>query len=835
MRRDEPKHPAARTVALLALAVLGFSAPAAPVTGEQARMAARNWLRAANPLATGLGRDVAGVQAENEAEAPYYVAALAAGGFVVLSSDDEIEPVLAFSDEGAFPSDAAAAVRELLARDMRGRARAAEAARAAPAAVRRAFSAGPGAGLSNPAKWARLLADPETQKTRSAGNGLTGVTDLRVAPLVKSQWGQERDSGYSNTGYACYNLYTPGNSPCGCVATALAQLIRHWEYPRAPRAATHRCRVDGAPLDLDILALDYDYASMPHDPSRGTTLREREAIGRLTSDCGIAMQSDYSAYGTSSFGAFAHLPLRQVFSYASAQAYCRALSLTDDAYGSLYANFDAGCPALLMLAGHYDSHAVLADGYGFVASTPYTHLNIGWTAIARCNLWYNLPNVATSFGGDSSYSVIDGMVYNIIPDETGDILSGRVRNADGTPAAGVTVTAAKAGGRTALAQTVTSATGVYAFVLPGGAKYDVQCGTAKKTGIDLRRSVSPDRASLADGSWVEGRMALGNSWGNDLVLTPGDAPAPGPGPGGDDPGPSSGLDYDFDCALGGLELMPGQNVSVPVEIACAGCTVRSLKARGLPAGLKLAKDRKTGAYAISGAPKRASAKPFDVQLTLQVKPENAAEKAPPRVKSYALSVLPLPDWSIGTFSGIVWVGDRRCTVTVKAKASGAVSGSVMDGRKKFPFASAYGRGASADGLTLKVEPKRLDGAIRLDVFKAGLGPADVGAMTNAANEAFLVQEPWKTKPFKGLLRKYASPDRTLRWTPAGTFTYAAPTGGRRPETCKGTLLPIAWDGDTVRLVGFALGATTATRLDIRIDATGAKEPEWTARPLASDE
>ena len=128
MRRDEPKHPAARTVALLALAVLGFSAPAAPVTGEQARMAARNWLRAANPLATGLGRDVAGVQAENEAEAPYYVAALAAGGFVVLSSDDEIEPVLAFSDEGAFPSDAAAAVRELLARDMRGRARAAEAA-----------------------------------------------------------------------------------------------------------------------------------------------------------------------------------------------------------------------------------------------------------------------------------------------------------------------------------------------------------------------------------------------------------------------------------------------------------------------------------------------------------------------------------------------------------------------------------------------------------------------------------------------------------------------------------------------------------------------------------
>lgn len=231
--------------------------------------------------------------------------------------------------------------------------------------------------------------------------------------------------------------------------------------------------------------------------------------------------------------------------------------------------------------------------------------------------------------------------------------------------------------------------------------------------------------------------------------------------------------------------MPGQNVSVPVEIACAGCTVRSLKARGLPAGLKLAKDRKTGAYAISGAPKRASAKPFDVQLTLQVKPENAAEKAPPRVKSYALSVLPLPDWSIGTFSGIVWVGDRRCTVTVKAKASGAVSGSVMDGRKKFPFASAYGRGASADGLTLKVEPKRLDGAIRLDVFKAGLGPADVGAMTNAANEAFLVQEPWKTKPFKGLLRKYASPDRTLRWTPAGTFTYAAPTGGQAAGDVQG--------------------------------------------------
>ena len=78
------------------------------------------------------------------------------------------------------------------------------------------------------------------------------VDDLRVSPLLSTKWGQTNAYASENPAdvLRCYNYYTPTlelkfqtpegeelfpdetyESPCGCVATAMAQTFRYWRAP----------------------------------------------------------------------------------------------------------------------------------------------------------------------------------------------------------------------------------------------------------------------------------------------------------------------------------------------------------------------------------------------------------------------------------------------------------------------------------------------------------------------------------------------------------------------------------------------------------------------------
>ena len=72
--------------------------------------------------------------------------------------------------------------------------------------------------------------------------GLETVSDVRVGPLLATRWNQAFDTGYSNVGEPCYNYYLEGNKS-GCSATALAQILRYWEFPADVVAQTFSCLV----------------------------------------------------------------------------------------------------------------------------------------------------------------------------------------------------------------------------------------------------------------------------------------------------------------------------------------------------------------------------------------------------------------------------------------------------------------------------------------------------------------------------------------------------------------------------------------------------------------
>lgn len=791
------------------------------INGAEAMRAAGNWLASEATLAEGLSTEPESVQTEDDgAGVSYHVVSLSGGGFVVLSADDGIEPVIAFSSTESFPDGKAdSPVRSILARDLGKRRESLDAG--GGAFKRLVFASGSNAATSPEAKWARLLAAPASNvKGVLYSSGLAKVSDVRVAPLVKSHWGQANETGYSNYGYPCYNFYTPNNSPCGCVATAMAQIMRFWTYPECVKDFSGNCMVNGSSTVLSAMAGAYEWGKMPLDPSKGTSMASRQAIGRLTYDCGVSVCMRYTASESGAIGSFAFKPLVEQFGYGNAISYCPAKISQDEIEQSVYPSLDAGCPVMMGLRGDQDlGHEVVVDGYGFVSGTPYVHINAGWTSTSGCDLWYNLPKVDFPTGGQegSSYSTVEHFIYNILPTESGDVLSGRVTNKAGAPASGVAVRVYESGSSNVLARAKTSKYGVYAFVIPGNAMYDVKVGDTVLSGIFLKKSVSPEYVDLETGRYLSESMSAGNSWGNDFALDV----VP-------EPELPEGVSVEVSCDIGGAELTVGQAVTFPVEIACTGCKVSSVKASGLPSGLKLVSGAKAAPYdyAIAGVPKKASDKPYSVKLTVTVKALETKESIPKTVAEYAVAVLPLADWAVGTFSGMAEFNGAAAALTMTVKNTGGISGKVTVGKKGYTF-KADGFAAVTDA-GYRVEAETKAGGLAFDLASQSFGGTPFGAVTNGGVRA--AQEIWKLKAFKKFLTAYTSPDKTLSWTAAGKVTWRTTAGGKNAKLTA-TLLPVSYENGTVSLCAYFVADGTATRLDVRYDDLAQQSPECVFTPV----
>ena len=114
------------------------------------------------------------------------------------------------------------------------------------------------------------------------------IDDVRVAPLVKTSWGQGE-----HLVKGAYNYYTPNYYVCGCVATAGSQIMRYWRFPAdAVAAGTFACAVDSIAREFIMKGGTYDWANMPTNYVAGTTTdTEAEAIGKLVFDVGVSLRA----------------------------------------------------------------------------------------------------------------------------------------------------------------------------------------------------------------------------------------------------------------------------------------------------------------------------------------------------------------------------------------------------------------------------------------------------------------------------------------------------------------------------------------------------------------
>ncbi len=468
---------------------------------QAAECAAQSWLAAnPKPLQMDMGHHIDAIDMSccTDGTALYYIVYLDPHGFVIVSAEEDMEPIIGFGQTGGTALAPGGVLARLISEDLHGRLR----------NRTRAHVSAPQAGAAHSKrkrKWRRLvdqnaglqaiapqvgarLQGPVSLKTKS-------IDDIRVSPLTRSKWGQQ-----SVCGRRTYNYYTPQSLPAGCVATAMAQLMLYHQHPlmgigvhdfaiwineEDDSARTRGGDGQGGP---------YVWSDMVLAPDCSLTDTQRQAMGALCHDAGLAVYTSYEQSGSGAYGSDIAQAFTGTFLFRNAiTGYNNENNLahTSDLAHMINPNLDANYPVILGIFGE-SGHALVVDGYGYNEDTLYHHLNLGFEG--AYDVWYNLPNIL-------DYNAISHCIYNCFPDQEGQIISGRVTDAYGQPVSPATVTAVSTLGSFS---TTTDKRGIYALSgIPAPSRYRI---TVSESRLDFRSrmtklNVSEDLTLLTGNRW----------------------------------------------------------------------------------------------------------------------------------------------------------------------------------------------------------------------------------------------------------------------------------------------------------------------------------------------
>ena len=249
------------------MTILGVNA--APVGRQKAQAIARNFMEERGMSVTKLhssAERLAKVKADGTQ--PFYVFNNGQnGGFVIISGDDKAPAVLGYSYTGTFEE---ANVPENVT-----------------------------AWLNNYAEQMETLAD-ETHVASLARKVATQKSRISISPLVMTHWNQ----------YAPYFNLTPtlNNVQCltGCVATAFAQVMKYYEWPKAATTVVPGYTWRGNQLE-DLPAITFDWDNMLYDYQGGGNANAgcsdgevyQTAVAQLMKYCGYSVMANYGTGETS--------------------------------------------------------------------------------------------------------------------------------------------------------------------------------------------------------------------------------------------------------------------------------------------------------------------------------------------------------------------------------------------------------------------------------------------------------------------------------------------------------------------------------------------------------
>ena len=175
----------------------------------------------------------------------------------------------------------------------------------------------------------------------------------------------------------------------GCVATAMAQIMRMHEWPkRGTGKNEYECNLylgnrydpsyEVITLKTDFTQSVYRWDNMPEFFRWSYTSEEKQAVARLMYDCGVAVNMAYGLPQSSSADSYALLAFIKHFNYdRNAMLVSRYLYGDAEWEDLIYENLSKGLPIFFCGCNQFsDGHAFVCDGYR--TNGNLFHFNWGW-------------------------------------------------------------------------------------------------------------------------------------------------------------------------------------------------------------------------------------------------------------------------------------------------------------------------------------------------------------------------------------------------------------------------------------------------------------------------
>ena len=394
-----------RNTAVLWLILFGFVSilKADPVDVEKARAVALTQLRKVTRDNVGL-RSATSLdlvyEPKNEANHPYFYVFNGGKGFVIVSGDDRATPILGYSDEGSFDPDN---IPPNMVEFLKGYEKEID------FVIRNSQVKN----VDLETEWQNLrsgnieiLQTQSKKKVKYSSHSLSQRSYAVGDYLIKTKWGQGSNVHPYYNALCPYDPVAGKRTVVGCVATAMAQIIRYWGTDKGI-APTHGY---GSVGSVNFGTTHYDYDNMPVAINGTSPEVQKNAVALLSYHCGVASRMSYGTV-SSTTTLNATFAFNDHFGYSNAQyngdrAVIRfSLSELIDVFMS---NLDKGQPVLYSVG----THAFICDGYNMNGEF---HMNWGWDGID--DGWYSLTALRPAeVGGNYSYHESRfSVVYDIYP------------------------------------------------------------------------------------------------------------------------------------------------------------------------------------------------------------------------------------------------------------------------------------------------------------------------------------------------------------------------------------------------------------------------------------
>ena len=318
-----------------------------PVDAETAQRLGRSFMLAGNRMESAsmslayVGKTDAGMNA-------FYVFNCQPKGFVIVSADDRMRPILGYSTESKFDVIAA--------------------------------EEGPNVFFDAYITDLEKAIYENIEQPYEMNLSRDGRT---VGPLCSSTWHQTQL--YNDQCPADQEGYN-GHVKVGCVANAMGQLMRYWQWPKTGVGShSYYCSGYGSTsygtLSANFGEADYRYELMPDFLDYTSPQAEVDAVALLEYHAGVSVEMDYGPNASGAMSSMVVPAMQQYFRYSSNASFVDRDYYSDQQWIDLLKNeIDNGRPMYYSAYSYTKDatrggHAFVCDGYD---ENDFFHFNWGW-------------------------------------------------------------------------------------------------------------------------------------------------------------------------------------------------------------------------------------------------------------------------------------------------------------------------------------------------------------------------------------------------------------------------------------------------------------------------